>query len=344
MTTSAGPTASAASATEPAAAPAPPPPASRIDVHAHLWTAAYLDRLERLGRTDTDTQRDIGADATPADLDHRFALMDRTGITQQVLSVPPQSPHLPRESDAVALARSVNESYAELVARWPGRFRAFAALPLPHVDAALRELAYALDELGMAGAAVTTTVGDRTLADPLFHPLYEELDRRGAVLYVHPAGEGAASPLITGHRMTWMVGAPVEDTVAVMHLVLAGIPLRYPRMRILASHLGGALPMLLRRLDDHLAYESPQTPERPSVAARRLWYDTVGHCHGPALVAAADSFGADRLVLGTDFPYEDGEVFVRAVSYVTESGLPPRDAAAILDTNAAALLFGRAGQ
>ncbi|WP_328296681.1 amidohydrolase [Streptomyces sp. NBC_00435] len=96
--------------------------------------------------------------------------------------------------------------------------------------------------------------------------------------------------------------------------------------------------MLLHRLDDHLAFESPGTPELPSVAVRRLWYDTVAHCHGPALVAAADSFGADRLVLGTDFPYEDGEVFVRAVSYVTGSGLPPRDATAILHANAAALL------
>lgn len=311
-------------------------------MHAHLWTPGYLDRLERLGGTGTQAQRHVGADAGPADLEHRFALMDRTGISRQVLSVPPCSPHLPRESDAVALARAVNESYAELVSRWPDRFLAFAALPLPHVDAALREAAYALDELGMAGVAVTTTVRGLTLADPLFHPLHEELDRRGAVLYVHPAGEGAASPLITGHRMTWMVGAPVEDTVAVMHLVLAGLPLRYPRMRVLISHLGGALPMLLRRLDDHLPYESPRTPELPSVAARRFWYDTVGHCHGPALVAAAASFGADRLVLGTDFPYEDGEVFVRAVSYVAESGLPPQDASAILDTNAAALL-GAAG-
>ncbi|MFD9223714.1 amidohydrolase family protein [Streptomyces sp. NPDC060064] len=184
-------------------------------------------------------------------------------------------------------------------------------MPLPHVDAALREVVHALDDLGAVGVGVTTTVLGRTLADPLFDPLYEELDRRGAVLYIHPAGEGAASPLITGHSMTWMVGAPVEDTVAVMHLILAGIPLRYPRMRILASHLGGALPLLPRRLDDHLAFESPETPELPSVAVGRLWYDTVSHVHSPALVAAAASFGADRLVRGTDFPYEDGEVFLR---------------------------------
>ncbi|MFF1336986.1 amidohydrolase family protein [Streptomyces sp. NPDC058290] len=165
----------------------------RIDVHAHLWTAQYL----------------------------------------QVLSVAPQSPHLARESDAVAVARTANEAYAELVARHPGRFRAFAALPLPHVDAALREIAHAFDDLGAVGAGVTTTVLGRTLDDPLFRPVYEELDRRGAVLSIHPAGEGAGSPLITEHGMTWMVGAPVEDTVALMHLILAGIPARHPGMRIL---------------------------------------------------------------------------------------------------------------
>ncbi|WP_234322087.1 amidohydrolase family protein [Streptomyces sp. NRRL B-24720] len=310
----------------------------RIDVHAHLWTPAYLDRLERLGKTDTDTQRGIGADATEADLDRRFALMDQAGIDLQVLSVAPQSPHLTGEPDAVALAASANESYAELVARFPGRFRAFAALPLPHVDAALREAVHALDDLGAVGVGVTTTVLGRTLADPLFDPLYEELDRRGAVLYIHPAGEGAASPLITGHNMTWMVGAPVEDTVAVMHLILAGIPVRYPRMRILASHLGGALPLLPRRLDNHLAFESPETPELPSVAVGRLWYDTVSHAHAPALVAAAASFGATRLVLGTDFPYEDGEVFLRAVDHIADSGLAPEEVRMILDTNAADLL------
>ncbi|MFF3057335.1 amidohydrolase family protein [Streptomyces sp. NPDC057909] len=255
----------------------------------------------------------------------------------------PQSPHLIGEPDAVALAGVANESYAELVARVPGRFRAFAALPLPHVDAALREVVHALDDLGAVGIGVTTTVLGRTLADPLFAPstrssFYEELDRRGAVLYVHPAGEGAASPLITGHGMTWMVGAPVEDTVAVMHLILAGIPVRYPRMRILASRLGGALPLLPRRLDDHLAFESPETPELPSVAVGRLWYDTVSHVHSPALVAAAASFGADRLVLGTDFPYEDGEVFPRAVDYIADSGLAPEEVSMILDTNAADLL------
>ena len=91
-------------------------------------------------------------------------------------------------------------------------------------------------------------------------------------------------------------------------------------------------------MDNQLAREAPGTPELPSTAARRMWYDTVGHGHPPALRCAADSLGADRLVLGTDFPYENGEIFDRAVRYITASGLPAADAHAVLSSNAAALL------
>jgi aminocarboxymuconate-semialdehyde decarboxylase len=109
-------------------------------------------------------------------------------------------------------------------------------------------------------------------------------------------------------------------------------------MKILNSHLGGALPMLVQRMDNQLPWEAPETPEQPSAAARRMWYDTVGHGHPPALRCAADSFGADRLVLGTDFPYENGAAFQRAVGYITTSGLVPGDADRVLTANAEALL------
>ena len=115
-----------------------------------------------------------------------------------------------------------------------------------------------------------------------------------------------------------MVGAPVEDTISIMQLITHGIPARYPDIKIINSHLGGALPMLLQRADDQYRWEAPDTPERPSVAARRMWYDTVGHGHVPALRCAIDSFGADRLLLGTDFPYENGDTFVRAVDYIND--------------------------
>jgi predicted TIM-barrel fold metal-dependent hydrolase len=193
--------------------------------------------------------------------------MASAGVELQVLSATPASPHFEREPDAVAAARWVNDEYAELVRRFPHRFRAFASLPLPHVDAALAELDRALDGLGMVGAAVTTSVLGRSLADPSFAPLYAELDRRGAVLYVHPAGTGAESPLIAQHNLTWMIGAPIEDAVAAMHLILAGIPRAYPGIKIVISHLGGALPMGLERADHQYGWEAPGTSEKPSVAA-----------------------------------------------------------------------------
>jgi aminocarboxymuconate-semialdehyde decarboxylase len=157
-------------------------------------------------------------------------------------------------------------------------------------------------------------------------------------LYLHPAGNAACTPLIADYHGRWSIGAPVEDTISALHLITHGIPSRFPRMKILNSHLGGALPMLLRRMDNALPWEAPETPEAPSTAARRMWYDTVGHGHPPALRCAADSFGADRLVLGTDFPYQTGAGYERAVSYVTTSGLAPGDAERILLGNAQALL------
>jgi aminocarboxymuconate-semialdehyde decarboxylase len=158
------------------------------------------------------------------------------------------------------------------------------------------------------------------------------------VLYLHPAGNGACTPLIGNYQLTWMVGAPVEDTISIMQLITRGIPARYPDIKIINSHLGGALPMLLQRADDQYGWEAPDTPERPSVAARRMWYDTVGHGHVPALRCAIDSFGADRLLLGTDFPYENGDTFSRAIDYIHDPRIDTISARAILDQNAGALL------
>jgi len=255
-----------------------------VDVHAHFWTDGYLDKVAALGKTDTAAQRGRGA-GDGAELDARLALMDRAGVGMQVLSASPQLPHGPDQAAAISAARHVNDQYADLAARYPGRFAAFASLPLPHLDASLTELGRALDDLGMAGVAMTTTILGQPLVDSPAAELFAELDGRGTVLYLHPAGNAACTPLIAEHHGTWSVGAPVEDTISVLHLITHGIPSRYPRMKILNSHLG-----------------------------------------------------ADRLVLGTDFPYQNGAAYERAVSYVTTSGLAPGDADRVLSVNAQALL------
>jgi 6-methylsalicylate decarboxylase len=309
----------------------------RIDVHAHYWTDGYLDMLVDLGRSDTATQRGIGAGGG-TELDARLRLMDRAGIDIQVLSAAPQLPYGDDADRTATAARYVNDEYAALVSSHPDRFRAFAATPMPHIDAAFAEISRAIDELGMVGVTMNTSILDRAITDPQFEPVFAELDRRGAILYLHPVGNGASSPLVSDHHITWMVGAPFEDTIAAMQLITAGYLQRFPNVRIICSHLGGALPMIPLRADDHVAWEAPDTPEKPSLAVRRMWYDTVSHCHAPALRCAIESFGFERILLGTDFPYEDGDTFVRAVAYIDDAASSPAQALAIRETNAMALL------
>jgi 6-methylsalicylate decarboxylase len=309
----------------------------RIDVHAHYWTEDYLDLLAGLGQADAGAARGLGA-GDGAELEARLRLMDRAGVQVQVLSACPQVPYGEDAEKAGEAAQFVNDQYAGLVERYPDRFAAFAALPLPHVEESIGEMGRALDELGMAGIGLTTSAAGHALVEPEFEPVFAELNARSAVLYLHPAGNSACSPLIGDYHLTWMVGAPVEDTISVMQLITRGVPARYPDIKIINSHLGGALPMLLQRADDQYSWEAPDTPEPPSVAARRMWYDTVGHGWVPALRCAIDSFGADRLLLGTDFPYENGDVFVRAVDYINDPQVDASAARAILDHNASALL------
>lgn len=310
----------------------------KIDVHAHYWTNEYLDLIAGLGKTDTETQRGMGAGEVD-ELTARFKLMDRAGVDMQILSACPQMPYSTDRNAAVRVARFVNDQYAAVVKAYPDRFRAFVATPMPNVEASIAEITRGLDELGMVGVCVNTTILNQPLTDAVFAPIFEELDRRGAILYIHPAGNSCCTPLIADHHLTWEVGAPMEDTISIMQLITKGIPSRYPNIRIINSHLGGAMPMLMQRADNQYGWESPDTPEKPSLAAKRMWYDTVGHGHVPALRAAIETFGADRLLLGTDFPYEAGDIFVRAIEYISDPRINRNDAALILERNAERL-FG----
>lgn len=172
--------------------------------------------------------------------------------------------------------------------------------------------------------ALTTSAAGRARTDPAFAPAWQELDRRGTVMYLHPAGDGIVSPQITDHHLTWMVGArgghrrsgPAQNPWARYAL---------PRVRILNSHFGGALPMLLERWDNLAHFEAPDAPLPPSQAARRMWYDTVAHSSQAALRAAVQAVGADRLVLGSGFPYQGGEHYLDTVAYIERAGLDAAD-------------------
>ena len=321
-----------------AESPSPEKPAKTVDIHAHYFPVEYLDLLDSFGGSETGSaiSRNCYATKAPADLEFRFRVMDEAGIDMQVLSVPPQFPYLDSEQHAVQAARLANDLCADLARHYPQRFEVFAIFPLPHMDASLKELARAMDELGMVGAAIGTTVLGKSIADPAFDPLYAELDRRRAILFVHPTGVSACSSCITQAGLTWPVGAPFEDTVCLLQLMKAGIPTRYPNVKIIISHLGGTLPFLIRRLDLQAPMFMPKGAEKPGVLARSFWCDTVNG-HPSALRDACDCYGTRKVLLGTDYPYWRNEMKL-CVDFVKEIGLTAGDISAILGGTAHELL------
>ena len=302
----------------------------RIDVHAHYYPDKYIGHVSRLRGEANFRIRAAGAAVT---LEQRVDLLDQSGIRVQVLSVGAQQPYGTDANAAISAAKLGNDLYAEACARHRGHFAAFAALPLPHTDPALTELARALDDLGMIGVNLGCSVAGRALDAPEFEPLFAELDRRGTVLFLHPVGCGCGT-LLEGFDLNFPLGAPFEDTVAALRLILSGIVNRYPKIRIIVPHLGGTLPFLVERLDGSLV---GRTAYQPSEYLKRLWYDTVNGSTA-ALRCARDVFGADRLLLGTDFPHLAGPRFEQCVSYIEQSDLAWEEKRAVLDHNAQSLL------
>jgi predicted TIM-barrel fold metal-dependent hydrolase len=312
-----------------------------IDVHAHYFPDDYLALLEKLGDPAAGPARSVYsqmlAGASEQHLEARFAMMDRAGVQRQALSVGPALPYFANESAALDTAHAANDSYAAIVSRFPNRFVAFGVTPLPHIDSSLREIDRALDELHMAGITMGISVLGRMVTDPVFEPIYAELDRRHAVLFMHPAGSGCCSPFIANHGLSWPIGAPMEDTVFVSHLIQRAIPLRYPHVKIIVPHMGGLLPMVLDRLDHQRHFFAANHPEAPSATVRRLWYDTVGHGSIPALQCAHRTLGSDRLVYGSDYPFQLHDEYLRSVSYIRDAGFSPEDVDRILNRNAESL-------
>jgi len=308
-----------------------------VDLHAHYFPVEYLNGLKKAGSTSTEAARNLKAGSTDGDLNSRLSMMDEANVEMQVISAAPQSPYFEDQKHAVSLARFVNDEYAKLVNRYPDRFTALASLPLPHGEQAATEVKRAMDDLGMPGANISTSVLDTTLKDDRLDPVWEALNQREAIVYLHAAGEGAQSPLINEHGLRWIVGAPFEDTIGVLHLLQAGIPVRYPNIKFVVAHLGGPLPFYMQRIDDSYRQWDAPFPDTPSKLLKNMWYDTVNF-YEPSLICAVEAFGANRILLGSDYPYFQDELYTRTVNYVKDSRLSDGTIAHILSDNATELL------
>lgn len=315
-----------------------------VDLHAHHSSRQYIETLMRIGGKSLPeaarslTQRPVRMD-NPNELQERFERMKDADVALQVLSPAGSPPYAEKETDAVEACRLLNDTYHELSKQHPDKLAAFVSLPLPHIEASLKEMERGLDELGMLGVTMNCSVFDRSTAEEEFEPLYEEMDRRGAILFYHPIQNGICSPLINDYRYTVAVGASLEDTAIVLHLIARKVVQRSPNIKYVVPHLGGLISMQLERLDNQVPSQYPDLPEPPSATAKRLYYDTVSHGSQAALRCAWMAFGAEHLVAGSDYPVLlPFETYARTFDYIRESGLPAEDVDLILNHNAQRLL------
>jgi predicted TIM-barrel fold metal-dependent hydrolase len=316
-----------------------------VDLHAHYHPRVYEQALARFPGRSRGSGFSGGSSPVTDDEAHvqtRLQMMDDAGVGVQVLSpAAGWAPYSDDEALSVEAARIANDTTAALASRMPERFKALVSLPLPYVDASLREMERGLDRLAMVGVNIHCSVLGRPVVDSDFLPVYEELNRRHAVVLFHPTGNGILSPLVNDFGLGSAVGTSLEDTLVAVHLIARRIPATYPNITFIVPHLGGPIAMLLERLDNQFSMKSRELPEPPSVTARRFYYDTVGHGSHAALLCAWKAFGADHLVPGSDFPVLlSYETYRRTFEWIREVGLPAGDVELILEKNAARVLGG----
>lgn len=302
-----------------------------IDTHHHMLPEFFYEETN-------DVHAPVGGLAPMAwTKEASLSFMDDAGIDIAVISVSTPGVHVGDGQRARRLARRCNEFAAEIIQQRPDRFTGFACLPLPDVDSSLSELAYALDELGLDGVVVFTNANGVYLGDPSLEPVFDELERRKCVVYVHPN----ASPDPIAHTL----GLPdnlidfTTDTnrvVAQMHYTNRFA--RTPSVQYIFSHAGGSIPYMAARfaIIDEMGFV-PGGDERGTAADmfRRMYWDTALSASEPVLRMLRDVAGIDQVLYGTDFPYLRRDLAIGSKQRILQSAeLNDRENIDILGRNA----------
>jgi aminocarboxymuconate-semialdehyde decarboxylase len=305
-----------------------------------LKAQVYADPVRDEAWQDLLRQRVLG-DPAMADVDLHLEAMDEAETEIEVLSVVGPSVYFRDRGQSLAVSRRLNETLADIRRRHPTRFRALASVPLQCGDRGLEELSYALDPLGLDGVLLGSNIGGRYPDGAEFLPFFEEANRRGLLVLLHPMTPPAPE-LMREYNTLPIVGFLFDTTLCVTRLLFAGHFERFPRIQMVISHLGGAVPYLLGRMTRNYHLREAlrkDLPHPPGHYLRTLYLDSI--CNDAAALAfAADKVGVDRILFGTDFP------FVKAIrgaqEAVTEAPLAPEARQAIFRENALRLLTGKA--
>jgi predicted TIM-barrel fold metal-dependent hydrolase len=304
--------------------------ARRIDTHAHVVPPAYAQWLARLGLDGA------GMPIPRWTREDALALMDRQGIETAILSLSTPGVHFGDDAEARKRAREMNEFAADVARSAPERFGFFATLCLPDVAGSLAELDYAFDALGADGVVLLANARGITLGDPRFDALFDALERRGAVVFVHPSLPAGLQPLegVPGYAADFLL----DTTRAAVKLAGSGTLERCPNAKFILSHAGGFVPYAAYRL---ALAASPRRDPADGLAQLRKFYFDVALSGTPTALPSLLAFAApDHVLFGSDFPFASAAV---GASFTGLFEGFPLDAArrASIDRGAAARLFPR---
>jgi predicted TIM-barrel fold metal-dependent hydrolase len=298
----------------------------RIDTHHHIAPPKFVEEMRALLLPPTLTWS----------IERSLEDMDQAGVATSLTSITTPGVWIGDHAQGRRVARECNDYAARLVADYPGRFGMFAALPLPDIEASLREIEYGLDVLNADGVCLFTSYRDKWLGDPAFEPVIAELDRRRAVVYTHPEAPVCCRGLTPGINEA-VIEYGADTTRAIAGILFTGTAARYPAIRWIFSHGGGVLPILCERFirAGLLPQNKPHVPNGVMAELLRFHYDIAQTAHPPGLSAITKMVPVSQLLWGTDFPFRFGWEYVKALS---EFGLSDADLRRIERENALILL------
>jgi 6-methylsalicylate decarboxylase len=302
--------ATAAAGTLLSRAHAQPPALRLIDCHHHFTSPAYIKTLAAkeghytAGYTPYFNLRVLKSWAPDKDLE----LMDQDGVTTAMLSCTTPGIWFGDPDETASIARDMNEFAARLISDHKGRFGLFALLPMPNLDLSLKEISYALDTLKADGIGLMTSYGNHWIGDPIFRPVFDELNRRKAVVYTHPIDAPCCQGIMKGVNPV-TIEYNTDTARTIYSLISSDAAARYSDIRFLFSHAGGTMTALIERFGvggPDVINENLSKPAQPGSRLdhlRRFYYDTAQSTNVVQMHGLKTIVGTSQIVFGTDFPF-----------------------------------------
>ncbi len=325
----------------------------KIDIHCHYLNQEVAAKVAHLNPAQYEPSvcfantmtREVNVkqmrDRAPklSSIEVRLKDMDRMGIDVQAVSpAPNQTYYWTEPGMGQELARSVNERIAQIVAQWPDRFVGLGTVPLQNVDLAVSELEFLIRKLGLKGVEISPNVNGKELTASDLEKFFGAAEKLNAVIFMHPIGYTNGERLMD-HYFNNVIGNPLETTVAASHLIFEGVMERYPKLKVVLPHAGGYLAHYWARMD-HAWEARPDCrtvlKRKPSASLEKFYFDTLAFDPG-MLKHLIERFGAEHVLLGTDYPYDMG--VEEPVGFINRvAGLSPAERTDIMGGNAARLL------